>query len=45
MRYLGCEVVGKYVVDNCTTPDKLGSRAADTAESMWKNINGPTVVR
>lgn len=45
MRYLGCQVVGKYVVDNCTTPDKLGSRAVDVAESMWRDIQGLTVAR
>jgi multimeric flavodoxin WrbA len=38
MKYLGCEVLGKYIVDNCTVPAKLGTKAAETAERMAKDF-------
>ena len=40
MRYLGCEVVGKYVVPGCTTPDRLGSKGVDAATEMVRDIIG-----
>lgn len=38
MEYLGCEVVGRYVVDHCSVPAKLGAKAAETAERMARDI-------
>jgi len=40
MAYLRCKVVGKYVVAQCTTPGQLGSRAADTAQAIVRDIVG-----
>ena len=41
MRYLGCEIIGKYIVPGCTTPDKLGLKAVDTAAEMVRDILTP----
>ena len=38
MRYLGCEIVGKYIVPGCTTPDTLGRKGVDTAAEMVRDI-------
>ncbi len=38
MRYLGCRVVGRYVVGQCTTPAELGVRARETAVCMAVDI-------
>ena len=38
MRYLGCEIVGKYVIPGCTTPDRLGRKGVDTAAKMVRDI-------
>jgi multimeric flavodoxin WrbA len=38
MEYVRCEVVGTYVVANCTTPGELGVRAMDIAEQMVRQI-------
>ncbi len=32
--YCNCRVIGKYVVPFCTTPDKLGDKAIETAKKM-----------
>lgn len=40
MRYLGGEVVGKYIVPHCTTPDRLGEKAERTAREMCGDICG-----
>ncbi|MGE5580730.1 MAG: flavodoxin family protein [Bacillota bacterium] len=38
MRYLGCQVVGKYAVPGCTAPERLGAQAVDTAARMARDI-------
>jgi multimeric flavodoxin WrbA len=38
--YLQCDVIGKYIVPFCTTPDSLSSEAIDTAKKMHKDILG-----
>jgi multimeric flavodoxin WrbA len=38
MKYLGCEVLGKYVVDLCTAPAELGMSAVEAAERMAKDV-------
>jgi multimeric flavodoxin WrbA len=38
MRYLGCEIVGKYIVPGCTTPAELGHKGVETAERMLRDI-------
>lgn len=35
-----CDVVGIYVVPNCTTPDKLGEEARRVAKEMAQAISG-----
>ncbi len=42
-RQMACmqmEVAGQFVVDNCTTPDALGGRAAAVADEMVRAIQG-----
>ena len=36
--YQEWDIVGKYIVPNCTTPDELGARALDTARQMAIDI-------
>ncbi len=38
--YLRCEVVGKYIVPFCTTPDDLGEKAMVAAKRMAEDILG-----
>lgn len=38
MAYLGCTIVGKHVVASCSTPDKLGDRAVETAKALLNGI-------
>jgi hypothetical protein len=38
--YLQSDVIGKYIVPFCTTPDSLSSEAIDTAKKMHKDILG-----
>jgi len=40
MEYAGCQVIGKYIVPNCTTPDELGDKAQNTARQMQADIVG-----
>jgi multimeric flavodoxin WrbA len=40
MAYVRGQVVGQYVVANCTTPAELGDRAAETARRMAREIVG-----
>lgn len=44
MRYVGCEVAGKYIVPNCSTPDKLGEKGKSTARAMYEEICGENAV-
>ena len=39
-RYQAWDVIGKYVVPFCTTPDALGDRAMETAKQMVVDIVG-----
>jgi multimeric flavodoxin WrbA len=39
MRYLRCAVMGKYVVDLCTTPRALGERAEAAALRMLQDLS------
>jgi multimeric flavodoxin WrbA len=43
MAYVRGQVVGQYVVANCTTPAELGERAAETARLMAREIIGARV--
>jgi multimeric flavodoxin WrbA len=38
--YLGCKIVGKYVVPFCTAPDAIGSEAMETVKKMASDIAG-----
>ncbi len=38
--YGNCNVVGKFVVPFCTTPDEIGDKAAETAKKMATDIAG-----
>lgn len=38
MAYAHCEVVGKYVVPDCTLPKALGDKAEKTAAAMFRDI-------
>ena len=38
--YQAWDVVGKYVVPFCSTPDELGDRAMETARQMAGDIVG-----
>ncbi len=38
MKMLGCTTIGKYVVPRCTEPDELGTRAAEVAEAMARDL-------
>jgi multimeric flavodoxin WrbA len=38
--YTGSEVIGKYIVPLCTTPDAIGEIANETAEEMAKDVLG-----
>ena len=38
MDYLGGRVLGKYAVDNCTTPAELGERGASIAQQMAADL-------
>lgn len=40
MAFAGCNVIGKYVVPNCTTPNQLGDKVESTAREMVKDIAG-----
>lgn len=40
MRYLGCKVMGKYIVPDCSTPVKLGEKGRITAQTMYREICG-----
>jgi len=40
MAYVRGQVVGQYVVANCTTPAELGERAVETARLMAREIVG-----
>ena len=40
MEYSRCEVVGKYIVPHCTTPEELGDKAEKTARQMLADIVG-----
>lgn len=40
MAFAGCQVVGKYVVPQCTEPAQLGDSAANTAREMLWDIIG-----
>lgn len=37
-RFVKCNVIGKYVVPFCTTPDLLGAEARETARKMAQDI-------
>jgi multimeric flavodoxin WrbA len=39
-QYQQWNIVGKYIVPFCTTPDALGDKATETAEQMAKDIVG-----
>lgn len=39
-RYQQMDVIGKYVVPFCSTPDALGDKAMETAEQMVRDIVG-----
>lgn len=39
-RYQQWDIVGKYVVPSCTTPDALGGKAIETAKQMFRDIVG-----
>jgi multimeric flavodoxin WrbA len=36
--YCRCEVVGKYILPSCTTPDAIGPQAAEMAQNMVEDI-------
>lgn len=36
--FTASEVIGKYIVPNCTTPDAIGDIAFETAETMVKDV-------
>ncbi len=38
MEYLGCRVLGKYIVPHCTLPKALGEKAARTAQEMFADL-------
>jgi multimeric flavodoxin WrbA len=40
MAYVRGQVVGRYVVANCTTPAELGERSVETARRMAREIAG-----
>lgn len=40
MRYVGCRVAGKYIVPNCSSPDKLGEKGKNAAQAMYEEICG-----
>lgn len=40
MAYCRCQVIGKYVVPFCTTPDELGSKGTTFAREMARDIGG-----
>ncbi len=37
-RYIGCHVVGKYIVPFCITPDGMDAKATETAQRMVRAI-------
>jgi len=43
MAYVRGQVVGQYVVANCTTPAELGERSVETARGMAREIIGARV--
>jgi multimeric flavodoxin WrbA len=38
MAYGRCHVIGKYIVPNCTTPDRISDKATTTARAMFEDI-------
>lgn len=40
MAYTRCQVIGKYIVPHCTTPEELGERGEKTAREMFREIAG-----
>ena len=38
MKYLKCEVIGKYIVPNCSRPSLLGDRALTKAQELYNDI-------
>jgi multimeric flavodoxin WrbA len=40
MAHVRCQVIGKYVVPYCTTPDELGDEGAKVAREMATDIGG-----
>jgi len=39
-QYQQWDIVGKYIVPSCTTPEALGDRAMETAKQMVRDIVG-----
>lgn len=44
MNYLHCQIVGKYIVPFCTTPEELGEKARKTAHMMHTDIMSSFIV-
>lgn len=42
MDYLGCRVIGKYIVPECTLPKHLGDKAMRTAQEMLAGLRRAT---
>jgi multimeric flavodoxin WrbA len=37
--YCQCDVVGKYIVPSCTTPDAIGTQAVEIAKNMVRDMS------